>query len=401
MDTKGRILRPGGPLGSGRVREYQLERGRRGRKRRLFQITTFCPDKIGPGPTHLYLIEDEALILVDTGLPTDIAKNIFYYWRNQRIPPEIESLPADHSEQELFSAIKLAGHSIEDIDFLVITHGHPDHYLLGRRIVELSGAKVAAHVSDSHQICNPWGIVKMWVERRPALMAMGMPPPRQGGATRPTMKPETTDLSLRIDCPIAFDGRLSLNGFEKDQVCVRRFAGHSPGGICILLYDDDGREAMMLCGDTLLYPITPHPDDLVAYLRTLKEMKRLENIALALPAHGKTIGRLPERLDFLEKHHEHRLRLTYEACKHPKSIWQIATMRRYFDVVVDPNKFNPLAGQEAFVHVELLQLAGGLHRSHVEGGVHYFQGSGEKFEDVYERIQNIIDDENTTILLRR
>lgn len=152
MDINGKILRQHGPTGSGRVREYLLGRGRR-----LFQITTFFPDKIGPGPTNLYLIEDEALILVDTGLPTDTAKNIFYYWRNQRIPPEVESLPADH----------------------------------------------------------------------------------------------------------------------------------------------------------------------------------------------------------------------------------------------------PLAGQEAFVHVELLQLAGGLHRSHVDGGVHYFRNSDEKFEDVYERVQNIIDDVDTTILLRR
>jgi hypothetical protein len=76
-------------------------------------------------------------------------------------------------------------------------------------------------------------------------------------------------------------------------------------------------------------------------------------------------------------------------------------MRSYFDVFVDPAKFNPLAGQEAFVHVELLQLAGGLHRSHVDGIVHYFRNSGERFEDVYARVQSIIDDENTTMLMRR
>ena len=55
------------PMGTGRVKEYRL-----GRKRRMFQITTFCPDLIGPGPTNLYLIEDDVLILVDTGLPTDL-----------------------------------------------------------------------------------------------------------------------------------------------------------------------------------------------------------------------------------------------------------------------------------------------------------------------------------------
>lgn len=396
MEQGYKTLRPQQPSKSGRVREYQLERGRR-----LFQITTFCPDVIGPGAAHLYLIEDDVLILVDTGIPTNLAKNVFYYWRNQRIPAEVEALPDDHSERELLSALKLTGHDIEDIDYVVITHGHPDHYLSGPKLVALSGAKVAAHVSDSDKICNPWGLVKFWVERRPALMAIGMPPPRQGGRKQATASPETTDLSLRIDCPIAFDGRLNLNGFEKDSICVRHFPGHSAGGISILLYDDDGKEAFMLCGDTLLYPITPHPDDLIAYLRTLKSLKTLQNISLVLPAHGKTISKMHERVEFLEKHHEHRLRLTYEACKRPRSIWQIATMPRYFDVYVDPEKFNPLAGQEAFVHVELLQLAGGLHRSHVDGMVHYFQNSGEKFEDVYKRAMDIIDDENATMLLRR
>ena len=382
-------------MGTGRVREYKL-----GLKRRMFQITTFCPDLIGPGPTHLYLIEDDALILVDTGMPTDLAKNSFYYWRNQRIPDDVQALAADHSEQELLSGIKLTGHDVKDIDFIVLTHGHFDHYLLGSKLVELSGAKVAIHVSDTDQVSNPWGLVKFWVERRPKLMAVGMPMPKMEGRSQATITPDKTDLSIRVDCPIAFDGRLNLDGFEKDTVCVRHFPGHSPGGISILVYDDDGKEAMMLCGDTILSPITPHPDDLVAYLRTLKGMRKLENVAHVLPAHGKAMSSLHRRLDFLEEHHEDRLRFTYNACKEPTSIWQVATMKGYFDVFVDPAKFNPLAGQEAFVHFELLQLAGGLHLANVDGFVHYFQNSGEKFKDVYERVQNIIDDENTTMLTR-
>jgi glyoxylase-like metal-dependent hydrolase (beta-lactamase superfamily II) len=383
-------------MGTGRVREFQL-----GRKRRMFQITTFCPDLIGPGPTHLYLIEDDALILVDTGMPTDAAKNMFYYWRNQRIPDDVEALADDHSEQELFSALKLTGHDVKDIDFIVLTHGHPDHYLLGSKLVEMSGAKVAVHVSDSDQVSNPYGMIKFWVERRAALMAMGMPMPTQGGRSKATVSPERTDMSIRIDLPIAFDGRLNLDGFEKDEICVRHFAGHSPGGISILLYDDTGKEALMLCGDTLLNPITPHPDDLVAYLRTLKAMKKLKEVQLTLPAHGNAMSNLPGRLDFLERHHEDRLQFTYSAFKRPRSVWQLATMKGYFDVFVDPEKFNPLAGQEAFVHVELLEMVGGLRRSHIDGFVHYFENSGEKFEDVYGRVQELLDDENTTTLSRR
>ena len=233
------------------------------------------------------------------------------------------------------------------------------------------------------------------------LEAMGMPFPKQHGRRGAVSVPKSADFSLHVDCPITSDGRLNLNGFKRDAVHVKRYPGHSPGGIALFLFDDEGNEALMLCGDTLLYPITPHPDDLVTYLRTLREMKQHKNVTLVLPAHGKAMSNLNKRLDFLERHHEHRLRLTYNACSRPQSIWQIATMRRYFNVQVDPAKFNPLAGTEAHLHVELLQLVGGLHLSHTDGPVHYFQNSGEKFNDVYERIQTFLDDENTTVLMRR
>jgi len=393
MDIRGKTIRSNKKIGSGRVREFRL-----GCNRRFFQITTFCPDVIGPGPTHLYLIEDDVLILVDTGLPTVMAKKMFYHWRHQPIPPDIDELPDDYSEQELFSALTLTGHDVSEIDFILLTHGHLDHFYLGRRIIDLSGAKVAAHIADSSQICNPWGMTAMWSEKMPALMAMGMPPPAHSGG-KVMIRSEVTDFALPIDCPIISDGPLGMNGFKKESMQVLHVPGHSPGSIALLLSDQNG-DRVMLCGDTLLYPITPLPSDLITYLRSLKKMKHLNNVKLVLPAHGKAITRLHNRIDFLEKHHRHRLKLTYEACRKPKSIWQIATMPKYFDVFIDPQKFNPLAGQEAYVHVELLHLAGGLHLSHIDGIVHHFRNSGENFEEVYRRAMDIIDNEKTTLLLR-
>ena len=390
-----KLLRANQPTGSGRVVEYRLGH------RRLFQITTFCPNIIGPGPTNQYLIEDEALILVDTGIPTDVVKNFFYSWQNQPVPVHIEALPDNYSEQELLSAINLTGHHVRDIDFIVLTHGHFDHYLLGRKLVKMSGAKVAAHVLDSGLITNKWSLMKVWMERRPLYRAMGMPLPENRINSQNRPRTEDVDLSLGVDYAITGEGPLRIGDFKSDSISVSHSAGHSPGGISLLVQNEEGTEALMLCGDTLLYPITPHPDDLVAYLRALKKIKSLENITLVLPAHGEVIEKLQERLVFLEMHHKLRLQLTYEACKEPRSIWQIATMPNYFDVPVDPAKFNPLAGHEALIHVELLQLAGGLRTSRVDGMVHYFQNSGEAFADVYSRIQHIIDDENTTILLRR
>jgi hypothetical protein len=69
-------LKSNSKVGSGRVRRYAYSNA----KLRVTQITTFCPDVIGPGATHLYLIESDALILVDTGIPTDVAKAFFYHF---------------------------------------------------------------------------------------------------------------------------------------------------------------------------------------------------------------------------------------------------------------------------------------------------------------------------------
>jgi glyoxylase-like metal-dependent hydrolase (beta-lactamase superfamily II) len=393
---RGKLLRSNQSSESGRVVEYHL-----GHRRRLFQITTFCPGVLGPGPTNLYLIEDDALILVDTGLPTNMAKRLFYFWRNQPMPTFVKTLPDDYSEQELLSAIELTGHDIKEIRYLILTHGHIDHYFLGKKIVEVSGAKVVAHVSDSDNISNPWTLVKLLFDKWPMLIAMGVPQPKPRDRSKETDEIATIDFSLYIDTPLMLDGPLKLRGIKPNTLSVRHFPGHSPGSISILIHHDESEEAFMLCGDTLLYPITPHPDDLIAYLRTLKKMRELNNISLVLPAHGKAISKIQQRLDALERHHRYRLKLTYEACKTPKSIWQIATIPKYFDVYVDPAKFNPLAGQEAMVHAELLQLASGLLQSHVEGMVHYFQNSGEPFEEVYDRVQKIVNDEHSTLLLRR
>jgi hypothetical protein len=75
-------------------------------------------------------------------------------------------------------------------------------------------------------------------------------------------------------------------------------------------------------------------------------------------------------------------------------------MRRYFTVYVDPGKFNPLAGTEALLHMEILKMAGGLFRSHIKKGIHYFQNSGEPFEDVYGRVMELVGDRRATTIMR-
>ena len=410
IDTKGKLLKrnrriKSQPRGTGAVREYRL-----GRSRRLFRITTFCPELVGPGPVHLYLIEDDALILVDAGLPTRLAKDLFHLWRRQTMPRDVEALPDDLSEREILDGFALAGRRVEDIDFIVVTHGHPDHYLLGNWLVERSGARVAAHVADSAAMSNRWWMLEFWIKRAPAMAAMGMPmavPGKRGeissgkpGGSSSDLDLASVPLALPVDLPLGYDGPLNLGGFQSDFIRTLHCPGHSAGSIGLLLSGVRGGDELLLCGDTLLYPITPHPEDLLVYLRTLKGLKTLKNVSLTLPAHGDPIADLQARVAFLQKHHENRLRVTYQACQKPTSVWQIATRPRYFDIHVDPTRFNPLAAQEAFVHLELLQMASAVRTDRVQDGVHYLVGSGESFPAVYRRVREIVDDEEGTALRR-
>jgi glyoxylase-like metal-dependent hydrolase (beta-lactamase superfamily II) len=396
MNLSGNLLRPNTTLGSGRVRRFVLPSG----KIRITQITTFCPDFIGPGPTHLYLIENDARILMDTGVPTQLAKSFFYTWRGQAIPPDVANLPGDLGEQQFLEGLRLARVSIKDIDLLVISHGHPDHFLMGRYILEQVRPRIVAHFMDTEEICNPWGMLRHWISRRQHMRAIGVPPPKNTReALVRAVNTRSLDFSLTVDSPVFWDGPLEVDGSQHTGIQVKHLPGHSPGSIGLIL-GHEGEERVLLCGDVLLYPITPHPNQLLEYLRTLEELKRLDRISLVLPAHGTAIRNLKARVAFLQQHHRRRLRLTFEACRDPRTVWEIATMQNYFSVFVDPVQFNPLASTEALAHIEILRMAEGIYRSHIREGVHYFQNSGEAFDDVYGRVMDLVGDGRVTTVMR-
>jgi glyoxylase-like metal-dependent hydrolase (beta-lactamase superfamily II) len=78
------------------------------------------PTPFQVGRINAYLIEDSPLTLVDSG------------------PNSAKAL------DELEQALAARGHAIEDIELLVITHQHIDHFGLASILARRSGAEVAA-----------------------------------------------------------------------------------------------------------------------------------------------------------------------------------------------------------------------------------------------------------------
>jgi glyoxylase-like metal-dependent hydrolase (beta-lactamase superfamily II) len=393
-------LKPASEMGSGRVRRFELPDG----KTRIYQISTFCPDVIGPGPTNVYLIENDALILVDAGIPTNLAKAFFYQWRNQPVPKDVEDLAPDHSERELLEGMELAGRSLAEVDQLVISHGHPDHFLMAHSVTERSSASVSAHILESPQMCNPWGILNMWISRQGQMAATGMPAPWSGKESVRDQLYRGLDLdslgmTVKVNSPLFGDSPLKVNGLELSEIQVRHLPGHSPGSVGLIVGPED-EEKVLICGDVLLNPITPHPDDLLVYLQTMEKLADYEDVNLVLPAHGGKIADLKARVNFLKEHHKKRLRLTHEICSESRSVWDVATTKGYFDTYVNPAKFNFLAGMETLVHMELIRMVDGLKRCGIRDGVHYFENSGENFDEIYCRILELVGDKKNKAIMR-
>jgi glyoxylase-like metal-dependent hydrolase (beta-lactamase superfamily II) len=72
------------------------------------------------GPVNVYLIEDDPLTLVDTG--------------------PVDATSVDALERELAAR----GRRVENLERIVVTHQHVDHWGLARALVERSGAEVVA-----------------------------------------------------------------------------------------------------------------------------------------------------------------------------------------------------------------------------------------------------------------
>ena len=390
------ILRPNTEFDSGQVQQYVLP----SKDIRITQLTTFCPADVGPGAIHLYLIETkDSLILLDTGIPTHIVRSTLYAWFDRPVPPEIAALPDNLSEKQLTEGLKIAGYSIEDIDMLILSHGHWDHFLMGRSILNHCRAQVAAHVLETPWICNPWMSAVFWLTRGKQLKGTGMPALNGSiNFTERKLEPVFSDYSLIVNSPILQEGDLP-GSLSTRGIQVKHLPGHTSGSIGLVV-GKKGEEQVLLCGDAILNPITPIPDDLLTYLRTLENLKRLEDVQLALPAHGDEIKDLSFRANFIEKHHFRRLRLTHEFCREDRSVWDLATSKGFFFTDVDKGEPNFLAASEALVHMEVLKMVDALFRVKVKNGIHYFRASDEPYEKVSDRIRSLIRDRKTIPLMR-
>lgn len=315
------------------------------------------PTPFAVGRVNAYLIEDTPLTLVDSG------------------PNSAKAL------DELEQALAARGHTIEDIELLVITHQHMDHFGLASILARRSGADVAALDALAPFLARFGG--EMELEDRFAEQIMlrhGIPPEVVTALRAVSAGFRAWGAAVEVTRPLADGSQLELGG---RTLRVLHRPGHSPSDTVFV----DEQRGIMLAADHLIAHISsnpllarplagagpteegepaaeqPRPQALVTYMDSLARTREMQ-LELVLPGHGAPITDHAALIDERFRLHARRAeRIRQLIAEQPRSAHEIA--QALWGNVAVTQAYLTLS--EVLGHVDLLLADGSVTESESEG----------------------------------
>ncbi|MCF6284977.1 MAG: MBL fold metallo-hydrolase [Candidatus Hydrogenedentes bacterium] len=232
---------------------------------------------------------------------------------------------------------------LKDVDRLIITHGHIDHFGGANHVLEQSGATIAIHELDVSTLQN--------FEERRVITAKDLQVflKRTGlSAERVASMLEMNRWSKGIFQSVKVDIVLQEGPMPDSPFFVHHAPGHCPGQVCLQLDD------ILFTADHVLDKITPHQSPefisrnmgLGHYFDALKKIRVVEGVRLGLGGHLRDIPDVAKRIDETLAFHELRLEKTRAICQEPKTLAEIS---------------RALFGKRESYHVLLAILEAGAH----------------------------------------
>jgi len=222
----------------------------------------------------------------------------------------------DDAWDTLCHGLKVAGFDVADVQGVLVTHIHPDHYGLAGRVREASGAWVALHPADAELIGDRYEHMDDLLTRMGAwLRRAGAPLDQTANLQMASMAVRRFVDAIHPDVLMEDGDQAEVPGWDVVAIWT---PGHSPGHLCF--YERNRR--LMLSGDHVLPRITPnisfHPqaqaDPLGDFLAALEKVAAFPTDEV-LPAHEHRFVGLPSRVRQLIEHHEHRFEEVVESIR--------------------------------------------------------------------------------------
>jgi len=285
---------------------------------------------------NIYAVGAGPITLIDTGL---------------KIPGALEYI-----RQRLRSA----GFDLGDIERIIVTHGHQDHFGLTVAMRKEAGRHIPCfiHEDDRWRVASENYQEGFWTGEMAHFMAMADMPQTE------VQKVKDRFVFLRELCDPLDEVSVMRDGdvFTGDgyHLTVIHTPGHTTGNCCLY----ESRRCILFSGDHIIKHITPNPlmeikrtylrdpnyRSLKTYLLSLDKLRDVE-ARFVFPGHGEYIEDLPGIVAGYVVHHRERMDSVWQALrKESRPLYQL--IGDVFPFVPEGDAF--LAISELLVHIEIL-----------------------------------------------
>jgi len=284
-------------------------------------------------------------LVLEAGPPTLIDTGSGYGQSNEHILAGLETVRRDFNES-LRS---------EEIERIILTHGHIDHFGGLATFADRTDAEVGIHALDRR--------VLVAYEERVVVATKALRVYFEWAGVEPELKDDLIAMygfskkhvrSVPVDFTLA-------DGQQLDGMRFIHTPGHCPGQVCIMLGD------VLLSADHILERTTPHqaPESITAYtglghyLESLDKVSKIGGFDLALGGHEKPIHNVYQRIDAIRQSHQRKLNRMLDIVREYDGPPTIRDMMKV--MYPDVKQFNVLlALEEVGAHVEYLYQLGEL-----------------------------------------
>lgn len=294
-------------------------------------------------------------------LPIVLGYVLVYAFETDRGPYLVDAgWNTDDAFHELDRGLQEAGFAVGDVQGVMVTHIHPDHYGLAGRLRETSGAWIALHPADAALIHDRYEEPAELLERMGGYLRRLGAPQSEIDELRNAAMPVRGFVDFAKPDVLLDDGdRPDIPGWDLASIWT---PGHSPGHLCFW----EPANRLMLTGDCVLPRITPNvglnpqagDNPLGDYLESLRRLGTYDGDAL--PAHEWRFDDLRTRTDELIEHHEHRFREVIAAIRDGyQTAWEITPRMEWGRSLDDTDTFTRRAAiSEAMAHLRDLEVRG-------------------------------------------
>lgn len=228
------------------------------------------------GPVYCYLILGPPCTLIDTGVDSPL------------------------SRETLLMELASIGIDIKDIERVILTHGHSDHYGMARFIQEVSGAQVMVHPRDMDKVMDRKGY---YLKMTPYLKRLGVPQEHLESFVKYVFWETLYAPDLEEVHPLE-EGEIIRAGDVELEVL--HTPGHSPGHIVLTVKGSGGA----FTGDFIFQEVTPDPiidinafgertRSMPIHLRSLERFKEMK-VKSYYPGHLEKKGTVKSALEGLK-----------------------------------------------------------------------------------------------------